>query len=750
MSIKYVIKRDGTQEKFDVNKILRWELWACEGIKQFIDWKDIIIKTMSNLSDGMSTQDIQLLLIDECNNRKSWYNSIVAGRLYAAYISKHIYHEKTPTIRELHTQLQSIGLLSKLDYTEEEYEELERVIDHNKDFNLNYLQVYHIVNKYALGDKITKKKFETPQFVFMRMAMALSEDETNKLEKVKKFYKYFSESKINAPTPNYTNLGTNLNGYISCCLYTSDDDSASLAIGDHIAYTMTYMSAGIGGLIQSRSIGDPVKAGLIKHQGKLPYLASVGKAVGAMSQNSRGGSATQYFSCFDPEALDIVYLQNPRTPISKQNRDLHFGFQFNSFFVEKAYRNEDIFTFNKFTAPELYKAFYSGNKELFRELYLQLERDSSFKKKYVNARKLAIDAFKQAHEVATVYFMNVDEANKHTPFKDSIVQSNLCNEIYQPTKPYMDMMDLYSTEKHDRGEISLCALGGIIPSLIESDEEYEDVAYYTLLMIDKCIHKNQYVFPHLEYTAKSRMNAGVGIIGLAYELAKRGLTYSSKEGLEAIHEIAERHMYFLIKASIQLGKEKGNAEWMHKTKWVDGWLPIDTYNRNIDSVANFSYKYDWEELRTSLIENKGMRNSSLVAHMPTETSSKATGMPNGVYPIRAIYLKKTDASNAIDFTARESDTLESKYEIAWNLTHETQSKVYGVIQKFTDQAISADFYSDRTTEKQLKATRLLEELFCMYKYGHKSRYYTNSKTTESIKLETVEDERGCSSGVCTL
>jgi len=311
------------------------------------------------------------------------------------------------------------------------------------------------------------------------------------------------------------------------------------------------------------------------------------------------------------------------------------------------------------------------------------------------------------------------------------------------------MLDLYTEDDNpNKGEISLCALGGILPTSIESEEEYEEVAYYTLLMIDKCLHLNDYIFPHLKTTALARMNAGVGMVGTAYDLAKKGLKYNTKEGLEYIHFLAERHSYYVIKASLKLGKERGNAKYIDRTKWPDGWLPIDTYNKNIDSIADFKLVYDWETLRQEIIDNKGIRNSSLISYMPTESSSKSTGLPNCIYPIRDIYLKKTDASLAIDFIAKESDILKDQYQLAWELSTEDICKVYGVVQKFTDQSISADWYSDRTKERELKSSKLLNELFMMYKYGNKSRYYTNSKTTAGKSLDNIE--KGCSSGVCSL
>jgi len=365
--------------------------------------------------------------LNECNNRKTWIHSLIAGRLFAAYITKKIYPNFIPTLKELHEKLQSLKIMEKLSYTDEEYKTLDTVISHDKDHQLSYGQISQLVSKYSLSDRVNKIQFETPQFIYMRMAMALCDDEKNdRIEKVKKFYKYLSENKLNAPTPNYMNLGTKHNGYISCCLYTTKDTAESLGVGDHIAYTMTYLSAGIGGFLNIRSIGDKVKNGTIKHTGKMPYFKAVGSVVNSTSQGGRGGSATQYFMCYDPEVIDIIYLQNPRTPLAKQNRDLHFAMQFNSFFVEKVHKNENIFTFNTYTAPDLTESFFSSDKAKFKELYTKYENDPNFKKNYINAREIAINAVKQAHEVATLYFFNVDEANNHTPFKDKIYQSNLC------------------------------------------------------------------------------------------------------------------------------------------------------------------------------------------------------------------------------------------------------------------------------------------------------------------------------------
>jgi len=751
-----VTKLNGKIEEFNIGKILRWEIWACNDFKDYVKWKDIILNVKEKLYNNISTQNIQKLLIEECNNYFTWYHSLAAGRLYAAMFSKQIYKGnglEKPTIYEIHKKLINLGLMVELKYTEEEYKEIEKFIDHTRDFNYAYFQYYHIVHKYGISNRTTKERYETPQFTFMRMAMALAENMPNKLEHVKNYYDLFSKLKISAPTPNFVNLGTPLNGFISCCLYKTEDTAESLAIGDLIAFSMTYMSAGIGSFINSRSLNDPVKGGMIQHIGKIPLYKSLKGSVEAMLQGSRGGAATSFFSCFDPEVVDIIHLQNPRTPPTKQVRGIHFAFIFNRFFIEKVLKNEDIFLFNCYTAPELHQAFFSGNYDKFKELYNSYEQNNNFKKTYVNARNIALQALRQAHEVGTLYFINIDEVNIHTPFKETIYQSNLCLEIVQPTKGYTKVSDLYKDELHENGEISLCALGGICLPYIESDEEYEKACYYVLNMIDTVLEKNKYVFPHLKRTALARRNAAVCIVGLAYDLAKRNYNYTSKESLSYIHKVAERHMYFLIKASLQLAKEKGLPEWYYKSKYSSNWLPIDTYNKTVDKYlkelnVNIDLQYDWEQLREEIKKIGGIRNNVLCAYQPTESSSKAMGLPNGIYPIKKIALKKTDSNLSIDFIVTESDILSNKYQTCWNLTVKEQYLFYSIFQKFCDQAISADIYIDRVKEKELKATRLLEELFWMTELGVKTRYYTHSLTLDDKKLEDIKI--GCSGGACTL
>lgn len=784
--LKIIIKRDGREEPFIPAKVNSWSIWASEQLGERVDWSSVVMEAMSHFGDKTTSQDLQRQLIKICVQKKSWPYSLMAGRLYAAVTRKEIYGSSThmPTIRAVQQKLAAAGLMRELDYSEDEYAQIEKFIDHARDFEYAYSQILQLRKKYALMNRVTRQEYESPQFIYMRMAMALAEDEPReeRLKHIVNWYNHFSYNRINAPSPNYINLGTRLNGYASCCVYKAGDSLHSLAIGDHIAYEMTGMSAGIGGMISTRTLGDPVRGGVISHQGKLPYYRALAFATKANQQAGRGGACTSYYSAFDPENTTIALLQNPMSTEDKKIRELHFGVMYNRLFTKKAARNEEVFLFTEYSAPDLWRAMFSGDQDHFEALYEAYEKNPDFSKKTISARDFVLLARQQAYECGTHYELWIDEANRHTPFKDPIHSSNLCNEIALPTKEYWRMTDLYSDEdKPESGEIAICALSALVVCNIHSDEQYASAAYYALKMIDKCIDMSDYPFAHVAMTAKARRSAGVGMMGVATELARKNLKYTTQAGRDHCHWLAERHYYFALKASLQLAREKGNAPWMHKTRWPEGWLPIDTYKKTVDEIAAPRYSYDWEALRRQIVAQGGIRHSVLVAHMPTESSSKAAGVPNSIYPIREITLKKSDNSNVIDWVATDSDLLKDRYELAWNIPTLDMIKIYAIFQKFTDQGISADFWRDRASDPVVYTDEIMEEHLAMCRYGMKGRYYQNSLTSDQGKSATVEsrmaeksrlsglapvlapapekpdgdfemapDERGCASGACSL
>lgn len=760
--IKTIVKLNGLEEPFDAAKANGWGEWAARHLGNKVDWSSIVMDAVSGKPEVVTSQEFQEFLIEECLNRKTWSYYLMAGRLYAVLLRKKIYGVGgIPTVKDLQAKMLEDGVMIKLDYNDAEYTAIEELIDHDLDFNCPHFALHHIRGKYSLRNRVTGKEYETQQFTYMRMAMALSEKEPyeERMEHLKNYYELFSRKQLSAPTPNYVNLGTVLRGFASCCLFASGDNGTSLAIGDYIANIMTQSSAGIGVNIMTRSIGDPVRNGLIVHQGKKPYIDVMGKAVRANLQNGRGGAVTAFYSSFDPEADMISQLRNPRSTEDRKNRDLHYAFMSNSLFAAKAAKNEDVFTFNPFTAPDLNAAFYSGDIREFKRIYEEYEANPDFKKNYINARELLKAVLNEGYETGTSYLGQIDEMNRHTPFKEPIHSSNLCTEIMEPTSPYYDMRDLFSTEDHGRGEIATCSLAAIVIDNIPDTATYRKAAYYALKMIDFCILNAEYAFPHLAMTAKARMSAGVGIMGMATHMARAGMSYSSEAGKREAHFVSERHMYHLIEASLKISKERGLARWMHKTKWPEGWLPIDTYKKSVDEIVpgGFDSLYNWEGLRGKIIANGGIGHSVLVAYMPGEASSKAVGGANSIYPVRRKVINKTDNNNVINWAAPYSDDPAYLYELAYDIPTKDLIDFYAIFQKHTDQGISADLYRRIVGDEKISSNEMLGIFFHYVKRGMKTRYYMNVETSANISLEALENAfennaggAGCASGACTL
>lgn len=954
--IKFVIKRNGTKEAFSPTKVNKWGEWASKTLGNRVDWPSVILQTVSTMPETVTSQDLQMGLVKTCVDFNTWSYNRMAGRLYAVYLHKHIHGDTIPTVKEKHEQLIKVGFMRKLRYSDAEYAQIEKIINHKLDFKSSYFGLHYIREKYHLKNRLTGAEYETQQFVYMRMAMTLAEDRPThrRMHDLERWYYHFSRKKLSAPTPNFNNLGTKHKGYASCCVYTTDDTWPSLGAGDAIAYDMTCMSAGIGAFINSRSIGDPVRGGSIKHRGKLWYYRALVGALEANTQGSRGGRATVFFNAFDPEGKVISRLRHPMSPEDQKILQLDYNFTSSKFFANKANQKEDIFVFNSYTAPDLFQAFYSADVELFEELYAKYEADPTFKKVYVNARSLLLEVLKQGYETGKPFLSWSDEMNRHTPHKDTIYSSNLCvagdtllltdqghlvietlkdktvnvwngeewsevtvrktgenrklitiktssgqfitcteqhkfyvfdgegnlmetqaqhlnfadllpvckakggsfilesvfvtdildnkeygdtycltepkrhmavfngiltgqcAEIALPSKGYKSKKDLYSEveignttfrtsnddivtlpnayrveteqkgnhsvyrlevgdafkdsvdfeegftvteiiEQDQQPEIALCSLAGIILANIKDDEEYAEVMYYALLMIDVCIHSADYPFPHLALTAKSRISAGVGIVGLAHWMAKNKIKYTDAQANQVFHDLAERHMYIAIEQSLKLGQELGNAPWMHRTKWPQGWLPLDTYNKNVDAIVAPTYKYDWEDLRARVIANKGIRNSSLVCQPPGESSSKAAETTNSDYPVREIVMNKTDGGTVIEWAAPDGDKLGEWYEICWEIPSKVMIEENAIFQKFTDQARSFDLYRDLAGDQVVASSEMLRDYFYMTKLGTKSRYYQNVRTSEGTDLNATEtivtfntDGKNCDSGVCTL
>lgn len=935
--IKTIIKRDGSKEDFNPNKVNGWGIWAAEKLGRYVDWASIVTGAISTLPNSVTSKELQEALIKKCLEQRTWEYNLMAGRLYASLLVRLIHNSSEyPTIKEVQQRLVKDNLMRQLDYTDADYEQLEKVINHGYNLKYPHYAIHQNRNKYALKNRVKNIEYETTQFMYMRMAMALAEKEPleRRLSEVKAYYEEFANHRINVPTPYYVNLGTHLDGYASCCIFQANDEAPSLAAADHIAYMMTVMSAGIGYHLKTRSLGDSVRGGLIEHQGKLPYLRSYSTALAANLQNGRGGAGTAYYNAYDPEIETLLKLKNPITPQAKQIRGSDYSFGSNRLVVQKCARNEDIALFSYKDAPELYNAIYSGDNDYFERLYEKFLK-SKLPRTIVSARKIVVMAMTEAFETGRTYEHMTDWMNTHTPFLNTIWSSNLCltgdtilnvligdkhlemtlkdvvesqskikvksynivdcdveykeitakamtakdaalmeigvstwnkikctpdhqiytknrgyveakhlstddiilhgidgvfpdtiehldyvadvyditvegnhnffandilvhncSEIDLPTSGFKSVKELYESynesqnfiriksgrkesqiysfdrvntkrqanlhalklqeddvilnddgtetvvekvvERSAAGEIALCNIGGIIVSNIKNDDEYYNSCYRVLKMVRFGILSSSYVFQNLKETAEARMNAGIGIVGLAHLMAKKGLSYSSQDGINFCHELAETHYWHLVNASLELSKEYGVAKWMHKTKWVDGWTPLDTYCKNVDELVTVENKRDWKGLSEKIKANGGILNSVLASHMPSESSSISGATTNGLYPIRDFVLNKTNETQSVSYVVPDSTKLKHRYESAWEIPTDNLTKVYAVFQKWCDQGISADRYRKIQGDEKVGTKEMITGFNTRYKYGIKQGYYQNTKGGKDINLNSSE------------
>ena len=838
--IESVINLRGEHEPYSADKLVEWIKASTEGFDAN-EWFNIAIEVATKAPKVITVQKLMKRLIDEVLKRNTRTSHEVAGGLLAILIRMEVFGSKNiPKVREVQTRLVKAKLMRALPYSDREWELIEQAIRHDLDLAMPHYALEQIRYKYSLKDHLTKAEFETSQFVYMRMAMAIFEhakdtdqvvhlksidsplnekyEHRSRVEHVIRIYRHFAEKRLSAPTPNYNNLGTFHFGLASCCVIATGDDRFSLNVGDTVAYLMTTESAGLGNNIMVRAIGDAVRNGAFLHQGVLPYLEAYGKMSKANIQGGRGGAANAYINMFHQEAKTILALRDPRATKEYQNRDLHYAFLTNRFFVSKFANEEDIFQWNIYTAPDLHKAFYGPDLAKFVELYEKYEADPTFEKTYVSARDLMIHALNEGVKAGSICGASIDEMNRNTPFIDPIRSSNLCLEVALPTQPYEGptaMMDLFSdkevgyakfraklleptpenrAENFDRlevdckasdvfkdengnrwsagfaelgrklvgengalyeidqihavkpePEVALCSLGSVNVTEPISEEQYRDVMYYAYRMIDYAIDNNGYVMPHIGVTAKARRNAGVGIMGVATHMARAKLKYTTKEGLEELHKLAERHYYYAVEAALQISHERGLAPWMHRSKYADGWSPLDTYRKEIDEIADFKYYYDHAEQKARVKANGGLAFSALVNFMPGESSSKALGVANCYYPMREKTLLKTDMGIELRWSIPYAEDPEYEYQSVWDTTLLEQNAFHAPFAKWNDQASSADKWLDFTKRLIVPAEELLEAEIDRNVKGMKTYYYTNSRMpaqeTNSMELaKSVHDK----------
>ena len=726
-----VTKRDGSIKPFDLDKVHKVLEWAVEDISG-VSMSEIELKANIQLYDKIAAYDIHELLIKSAAELISEHTpnyQFVAARLISYKMRKEAYGEYTPppltAIIEDNIELGVYDDEIINIYSEDEIVELDAYIKHDRDDTFTYAGMEQFRGKYLVQDRRTKKIYETPQILYMMISMTLfGKYKENRLKYVKDYYDAISQFYISLPTPIMAGVRTPTRQFSSCVLIESGDslDSINATATSIVRYISKKAGIGIGaGSI--RANGAKVGDGSVVHTGLIPFLKYFQSAVKSCSQGGvRGGAATVYLPLWHHEFEDLVVLKNNKGTEENRVRHMDYAFQFNKLMYERLLSGGNITFFDPNDVPGLYEAFFV-DQEKFQELYEKYERAHSIRKKSLPALDVFQMFLTERKDTGRIYLMNVDHANDHGSFiaeKAPIRMSNLCCEIDLPTTP------LNSQDDED-GEISLCTLSAINWGLINEPHEFEKYCDLTVRALDELLDYQGYPIPAAKQGTLNRRPLGVGIINLAYFLAKRGLKYD-ESAYNIVDEYAEAWSYYLIKSSANLAAEKEKLIYNTDTKYSLGILPIDTYKSAIDNLVEYRERLPWEDLRKQLRET-GIRNSTLMALMPAETSAQISNSTNGIEPPRALVSYKQSKDGVMAQVVPGYHHLKNKYDLLWEQkSPEGYLAICGILQKYIDQGISVNtsYNPEHYEDNKIPMSAMIQDTVTAYKYGLKQLYYFNT------------------------
>ena len=735
-----VIKRNGRVEPLDLDKIHVMVEEACKGLSG-ASASQVEMKSGIQFYDGITTAEIQEILIRSASDLIDLDHpnyQYVAARLLLFSLRKSLYGmiKDTPHLEDHIMRCTSVGVYDKeifVKYSKEEIDKSNSFIDHDRDYLFTYAGLRQVVDKYLVQDRSSGKVYETPQFMYMMIALTIFAEypKETRMSYVKRYYDAISKHKINIPTPIMAGVRTPLRQFASCVLVDVDDTLDSIFTSDMAIGRYVAQRAGIGiNAGRIRGINAKIRGGEVQHTGVIPFLKKFESTVRCCTQNGiRGGSATVHFPIWHQEIEDIIVLKNNKGTEDNRVRKLDYSIQISKLFYERFIKNEDISLFSPHDVPGLYDAFGTDG---FDELYVSYERDSSVPRKTVRAQGLILDLLKERAETGRIYIMNIDHCNSHSSFKDKVEMSNLCQEITLPTYPLQHIDD-------EGAEIALCILSAINVGKVKSDEELEELCDLSVRGLEELIDYQEYPVRAAERATKARRSLGIGFIGLAHYLAKLGYAYDSQEAWDAVHGLSEAFQFYLLKASNQIAKEKGWCHDFGRTKYSDGILPIDTYKKDVDEISTQKLAHDWEGLRASILEH-GLRHSTLSAQMPSESSSVVSNATNGIEPPRGFLSIKKSKKGPLKQIVPQYATLKNHYTLLWDMkSNEGYINIVAVMQKFFDQAISGNwsYNPENYPDNEVPVSVMAQDFLTCWKYGWKTAYYQN---TYDIKTDEVVEE----------
>ncbi len=753
-----VTKRDGSKESIDLEKIHRVVHWASQDLVN-ISVSQVEINAQLAFFDGIKTEDIHETIIKSAADLISTDvpdYQYLAARLAIFHLRKKAFKSFTPPSLIDHVKkLTDLGIYDKdilKKYSASEFKELDNYIDHWRDMNFSYAAVKQLEGKYLVQNRVTGDIHESPQMLYMLVGMCLFQEYKGKerLKFVKRFYDASSNFKISLPTPIMAGVRTPTRQFSSCVLIETDDDLDSISAASGAIVKYVSQRAGIGiNAGKIRALGSPIRGGEATHTGCIPFFKHFHTAVKSCSQGGvRGGAATLFYPLWHLEVEALIVLKNNTGTDENRIRHLDYGVQFNGLMYERFLKDENITLFSPNDAPGLYDSFFADQK-MFKKLYEKYEKDDSIRKQQINARELFVMFMKERANTGRIYLQNVDHCNTHGAFDPSqapIKQSNLCMEITLPTKP------LYSVQDKE-GEVALCTLSAVNLGALESFDELEDITDIIVRSLDSLLDYQDYPLKSAEIASNNRRTLGIGVTNLAYYLAKNGAKYSDGSGNDLIHKTFEALQYYSLKTSNEIAKEFGPCPLFSETQYAKGIMPIDSYKKDIDEFCNTELELDWDTLRKN-IQAKGLRNSTLTALMPCESSSQISNSTNGIEPPRGFISVKQSKDGILKQVVPEYEKLHKNYELLWDIKdNEGYLQLCAIMQKFVDQSISTNTHYDPS---QYDGNRVPMKLFLMdllkaYKYGIKTLYYHNTRDGASDDQNNAnKGDDDCEDGVCKL
>ena len=734
-----VVKRNGSIEPLNLEKMHVMVEEACKNLAG-VSASQVEIQSGIQFYDGISTGEIQEILIRSASDLIDLDHpnyQYVAARLLLFALRKNLYgriHE-LPNLKDHVIKCIDKGIYDEdilTSYNDEEFDKLESFLDHDRDYLFTYAGLRQVVDKYLVQDRSTGNLYETPQFMYLLIAATIFSKypQETRLDYVKKYYDAISKHRINIPTPIMAGVRTPLRQYASCVLVDIDDTldsifSSDMAVGRYVA-----QRAGIGiNAGRIRGINAKIRGGEVQHTGVVPFLKKFEATVRCCTQNGiRGGSATVHFPIWHQEIQDIIVLKNNKGTEDNRVRKLDYSIQLSALFYQRFIDNEQITLFSPHDVPNLYDSF---GTESFDDLYRTYESDESIPKTSIGAQELILALLKERAETGRIYIMNIDHCNSHSSFIDKVEMSNLCQEITLPTKPIQHIDD-------DSGEIALCILSAINIGKIRDVSDLKSLCDLSVRSLDELIDFQGYPVEAAEIATKARRSLGIGYIGLAHYLAKQGVKYGDPKAWELVHDLTEAFQYHLIESTVNLAKEKGACEYSSRTKYGQGILPIDTYKKDVDELVPNNLKYDWDSLR-ALVKEHGVRNSTLSAQMPSESSSVVSNATNGIEPPRGYLSTKKSKKGPLKQIVPQYGSLKNNYTLLWEMPNNTgYINIVSVMQKFFDQAISGNwsYNPEHYPDNEVPVSQMAQDLLTTYKYGWKTSYYQN---TYDIKTDEVEE-----------